>query len=67
MADMQITVGFRRETGTDLLVFSFLQILVNNLFNKVFRNGFFCCFLFHLQFLHHLSFMVIFCLRNILP
>ena len=43
MSDMKIAVGLRREPGTDLFIFSFCQILLYNLFNKIFGN----CFVLH--------------------
>ena len=44
MADMKIVIWLRRKPGTDRIVFSLRQILVDYLFNKISGN----CFLFHL-------------------
>ena len=35
MANMQVTVGFRRKPGMDRSDFAFLQIIFNNFFNKI--------------------------------
>ena len=53
MSDMKVSVGLWREPGTDLFIFSFCQILLYNLFNKIFgdrRSLFFFYFLIYFFF-----------------
>ena len=52
MADMQVAVRLRRESGADFLIFSLSQIFLYDLFNKVFGNGFLYCLFFQFILLH---------------
>ena len=49
MADMQITVRLRGESCTDCLVLALLQILFDDLFNKILGYG----FVFHMILLYY--------------
>ena len=40
MSDMEVSIRFRWKAGVDGVINAISQILVNDVFNKIFRNGF---------------------------